>query len=781
MLNLRSYLKFLSRNKLYTFINVFGLSVSLMFVILIGNYAIGELTTDNFQANADRIYVLGYSEDDRIAYVPQCTSTHLDGRYPEIEKVCGITSMWTNKVEVLDKVTTDSRALGVSSTFFDMFSFEIIQGDKKNLFANKNSIILSERFAAKMFGDENPIGQRVQINDSLSYYVSGIAENFENSKFSYIDMIINEEDHIDRDMAAGKVMASTSMIFIQTFKGAGIISRQDDLAEYFRTFFWSWENDDSKNVVFTSFRDPLLIGIRIGVDGYGEDIYVITMLLIISGLVLAFAIFNYINLTVAQTSFRAKEMSTRRLLGASKYSIFMKMIFESTLLCGVAFVIGFFLAISCEPIANELIKNANISIIDDYSAMWIIYYITIIVTIGTISGLIPAIIIAKFKPIDVVKGSFTFKSKMTYNKIFITIQSVITILFIACSITVRAQVQYLLNADLGYNHKGVIRVEQWDFPKEDYFEKLKQVEQFYNILKQLPTVKRVGKIDYTPNRGCASIYNDSELGPISIYSTSCDSAALKIFDFEILEDNDVSGYGYWMNETAVEIMELVDQVGNLDRFKLRMPSNINCKGVIKDFVIGSIIRTDKHPYMLYHDDNIKPRTLLIEVEGDLMHSYREVEKAFKEMTDGAVFDAEFMSQEIAYHYNKYTRLSSILLIFTLVAILISSLGLLAISAFYIRQRSTEIAIRKVFGSTNTQVLKKLVWQFLRLVVVAFVIACPIIWYVMSEWLKEFPYRINLSVWIFLAAGAFTLLISFITVYWHSSIAANENPTKSIKK
>ena len=752
-----------------------------MFVILIGNYAIGELTIDNFHENADRIYVLGYSEDERVAYVPHCTSTHLEGIYPEIEMVCGITSMWPKKVEVLDNVTTDRDMLGVSSTFFDMFSFEIIQGDKKNLFANKNNVILSERFAAQMFGEENPIGQRVQINDSLSYYVSGVAENFENSKFSYVDMIINAEDHIDRDLVNGKTMASTSNIFIQTFKGADIISRQDDLAEYFRTFFWSWENDDSKNVIFTSFRDPLLIGMRTGGDGYGEDIYVITMLLIISGLVLAFAIFNYINLTVAQTSFRAKEMSTRRLLGASKYSIFIKMIFESTLLCGVAFVIGFFLAISCEPIANELIKNGNISLIDNSSTMWIIYYITIIITIGTISGLIPAIIISKFKPIDVVKGSFTFKSKMIYNKIFITIQSVITIVFIACSITVRAQVQYLLNADLGYNHKGVIRISQWDFPKEDYFERLKQVEQFYSILKQLPAVKRVGKIDYTPNWGAASIYNDSELGPINIYSTSCDSAALKIFDFEILKDHNLSGYGYWMNETAVEIMELVDQVGNLDEFKSHMPSNISCKGVIKDFVIGSIIRNETHPYMVYYREMIKPSTLLVEVEGDIMHSYREVEKAFKEMTDGAVFDVKFLSQEIEGHYDEYTRLSSILLIFTLVAILISSLGLLAISAFYIRQRSMEIAIRKVFGSTNSQVLKKLVWQFLRLVVISFFIACPIIWYVMSEWLKEFPYRIDLSAWIFLAAGAFTILISFITVYWQSSIAANENPTKSIKK
>ena len=212
-----------------------------------------------------------------------------------------------------------------------------------------------------------------------------------------------------------------------------------------------------------------------------------------------------------------------------------------------------------------------------------------------------------------------------------------------------------------------------------------------------------------------------------------------------------------------------------------MPSNISCKGVIKDFVIGSIMRNEKHPYMVYYREKIKPGTLLVEVEGDIMHSYREVEKAFKEMTDGAVFDVKFLSQEIEGHYDEYTRLSSILLIFTLVAILISSLGLLAISAFYIRQRSMEIAIRKVFGSTNSQVLKKLVWQFLRLVVISFFIACPIIWYVMSEWLKEFPYRIDLSAWIFLAAGAFTILISFITVYWQSSIAANENPTKSIKK
>lgn len=773
MLNLKSYINFLSRNKLYTFINVLGLSVSLMFIILTASYIAGEHTTDHFHENADQIYVLGNDQDLKTAYR---IGGHLESRYPDIEKTCAVLKV-RNRVEVSNRKFY-AESIAVDTSFFNMFSFKLKQGDVNQALVSRSSTVISERFAQKVFGNKDPIGQNIKVDDNV-FIVCGVVENFENTALSYVDMIITVENMsyfqpwaIEEDLKE-----RYAMIFIQTVKGSDLALKIDDILEYFKTSY-GWYNNtygDLKQVTLTPLKD-LYFTSKYGPNGVAErgSKYMINILLYICGLILVFAIFNYINLTIAQTSFRAKEMATRRLLGASKHSIFLKLIFESFLLCGVSFLVGLFFALSTEPYFNNLIET-DISIIDDFSIILLLFYLAFIVILGGITGLFPAIVVSRFKPIDVVKGVFTFKSKMIFSQLFIIIQNLITIIFIVWTITIVKQTRYMIDVDLGYNTEGIL---------SKFISNERERDLFYNRLKSLYVVKSVGASSLLPiginthNEMYSVPGGDKE---VELGLMACDSSTMEMFGFEILSDFKIAGNGVWANEAAVEVLRNNGGVSSVQNNRY----NFMIKGVIKDFMMGTASQGGVSP-MLFYVDDVAPyynhhHNILIEINGDLMDAYREIEAVYKEITRMDDFDAIFLDQRIDSHFDFHRKMITILMIFTFVAIIISSLGLLAMSVYFVRQRSMEIAVRKVIGSTNSQVLNKLVWQFLRLVVIAFVIACPISWYTMSEILMSEAYRIDLSVWIFISAGAFAILISFITVYWHCSIAANENPTKYIKK
>ena len=751
-----------------------------MFVILIANYTIGELTIDHFHENVDQLYILG--DSDKSESFGYRLGAKLQSRYPEIYKVCGVIDNMNNKsVETLNK-SYKANIIAVDTTFFDMFSFELLRGDRKSVLTSKNSVVISEQLANKIFGDLDPIGQKILVAKNFMCSVSGVVANFKDTSLKYTDMIIRMDgmNYFSSFALSETMNFRCAKIFIETVKGSDIASKAEDMTKYLKTFYWNHEDDSAKYLSFTLIKDRYFSDSFENGKGRKGDGFIITLLLVIGSLILIFAIFNYINLTVAQTGFRAKEMSTRRLLGASKQSIFIKMVFESTLLCTLSFLIAIFLVITIEPYANKLL-NTNINLIEDTSSTWMLFYAGFITILGFITGLLPAIVILKFKPIDVVNGSFMFKNKMIYSKVFIIIQSSITIVLIASLITVISQVKYMVTADLGYNQKGIISIVVMKSLIDE-----NNLRPFQDRLQSLPFVRNVGVTIGLPiNSGLKSgTYNIDGIGDgVYTHILECDSVAMKIFGIKIIQDNQAIRDGVYLNETAMKMLNVKSGAKMFTGLKNKYnEGDFRIRGILKDFRMGDLVLGSVKPLVLYLNENMKQiGQLLVEVDGDLIESYMEITKVYKEFVDVDEVPAQFIEQQVVECYAKYIRLSKIISIFTLIAIIISTLGLLAMSAYFIRQRSTEIAVRKVFGSTNTQVLKKLVWQFLRLVVVAFFIACPIIWYVMSEWLKEFPYRINLSVWIFLAAGAFTLLISFITVYWHSSIAANENPTKSIKK
>lgn len=788
-LNFRSFFNFLGRNKLYAAINIFGLSVSLMFVILIADYTLRQLTCDDYHAKADRIYVIGNEECITSGYYLQ---KYLRDRYPEIESTCAVavsgqSTDATQPVEVgLQKYS--ATILFADTTFFRIFDYQLLDGDREQVLASRDNVVLSESFARKVFGTFNPMGQVIRFPDEeKSYVVSGVVRDIDRSVIPNMDIIMRAERLCDINSANDEHMSNSGAVttFILARPGADLTAKIPDMLDYFKEIYWIYKGNVYQHVTLTPLRDVYFLS-QNNDGGFNYGSWPFVMILFgVGAVILLFAVMNYINLTVAQTGFRAKEMAARRLLGASRGEIILKLILESTFLCVVAFVIALFLAAAVEPGASRLL-GSKIGVWQDMTPAVVACYAAFIVVLGVVAGFIPAMMVSRYKPVDIVRGSFRHRTKMFYSKVLITIQNVITIVLIATSLTIGLQIRHLISAPMGYNTADILDVST------EIFTGKPQIAQFREELLREPCVEAVALGCGTPHdRGNN---NTMQYGPdrmIGFQIFIGDSTYFRILGLERLRDNHLAtredgNNALFVNQYALQALGIAEDATN---FKVgeNYTYNYDIAGVYRDFQLGSALDELQPVLLKYYDSpeeflkKAYPWNILVKIHGDKTAAYNTVKSVFERISDGAVFTgAEYIEQEIEADYADQRRILHIVGIFTLVAILISALGLVAMSTYYIQQKEQEVAVRKVFGSTRGEVLTRLVGNFMRLVGAAFVIAVPVAWYLLERWLQDYSVRISLSPLIFLASGAFAAVVAFVAVFWQSSRAADSNPIDSIK-
>jgi ABC-type transport system, involved in lipoprotein release, permease component len=770
LLNIKSYVKFLSRNKVFTAINIFGLSVSLMFVILIMVYVGQGLSTDRFQKNADKIYVIGNENGIGFAWR---IGERVAERYPEIEKMCPVVS-YTDFASFIGDKKYKADILLTDTTFFDMFTFPLAQGDTKTVLSAKNYAVISESFARKAFSDRDPLGQFIKLNDSVTVMVNGIIKDMKNSTIPYSDIIIKMDNvrffngSLDTD---GGDNALGVQVFFQTVAGADIQAKSTDVEEFLKEIFWIYKRDIFKKVEFIPLKD-IYFSERPQFNSLIQSSWSFVVVFMVVGiLILIFAVINYINLTVAQTGSRAKEMATRRLLGSSRGELFNRLIFESSIICVISFLIGLFLAFAALPFANDLLQT-KIDLTSFFNLENGLVVLLAILAVGFISGLLPAIIISNSKPIDIVRGGFRTKTKMVFSKVFITFQNVITIMLLAASLTMVLQINHMINAPLGYNTTNLMYVPTYQFESRE------KVDAFVNETRQLATVKRVAYSQGVPfNRGnnYTMIYKEKN---ISTQMLIGDSTFFDMLGFNVIHrNNEVSGNQTFVNEQMLletehpmDVTEIVFEGGN----------TFHVAGVIRDFQLGNILGKKQPVFVeIRKVSDIYPWNVLIETEGDPFVARNQIKEVY-ERVSLLEFTGEYTDEQIEKSYAEQSRMAKLVIVFSIIAIIISLLGLLAMSTYFIQQRSREVSVRKVFGSSNREVLVKLVTTFLNYVLIAFVLATPVIWYIMKGWLSDYSYRITLYPWIFGAAGLFCFMIALVTVFFQSWHAANSNPVESIK-
>ncbi len=778
---MKSYLKFLSRNKAYAAIDIFGLAVSMMFVILIGCYSWQETHIDKQHSKAGRMYYLGFDmAGEKFMGGHWREQFLLKQKFPEIENSTAIfrDTRWLE----YESSPVETNCLFVDSTFYDIFDFKLIQGDPKTALDNPAGIVVSEEYARRVWGDKDPMGQSILFNtEEKPFVVTGVMEPMTNTAFMTsdkrpVDMLLNfymmkhvNPSIINRNMSN----ASGADIILLAKEGHDLTKRKKEYETALKDQFWilNLPEDDIRLDVYP-FEESYFSEIHSGNLNYGDG--KLLKLLFSAGLViLLFAIMNYINLTVALAGKRAKEMATRRLLGEGRLQIMWRLIGESSILCAISMIIGIALAFAMQPYASALLETPiDIAGCANVTTIGLLFFI--LAVMGVTSGIIPAVMLSSMKPIEAVKGAFSRKSNMVFGKFFIVVQNVATITMVASAITMYCQVQHLINAPLGYDTEGIMVI--------DYQYIMDNDKLFKNELMKLPCVEKVSFSAGYPLQGGNNNTFIYEGKTISLQMFIVDSVFMDVFGLKLKKDNHVaSNIKTYFDMRAINELGLTE---NSLEFQYKEEKN-TIAGIVEEFHLRDIL-SDQHPLLIVESnlEDFMPWNVLIKVRGDKKDALDQVkgvfEKYFSTQYSDRAFDKPYISQQLESHFEDQKRLSVIISIFAIIAVMISMLGLIAMSTYYVRQRSLDIAVRKVMGGTSMEVLSHLVRTFMLYVVIAAVVSIPVIYYVMNDWLSDFTYRISIYWWIYAASALLAIIICFVSVAAQCSKAANTNPINSLK-
>ena len=785
---MKSYFKFLSRNKAYTFINVAGLVVSLMFIILMGDYTWRQYSIDSWHKNADRIYLMG--NQTSFAMLPQAAK-QIQNMCPEIEQKCCVMSL-RGKIryqqqEVKDEQGENGIIMVADSTFFQFFDFELKAGDRLTALDAPDKCVITERLAKQLFADRNPIGESLQIigegevdpsnnvyDSTLVYTVSAVAKNFDYTALPNETQIIASMERYPQicgsefenySYAFGSAGACKAFFMLRP--DMSINSKQkaisDMLNKNFSPFWGEYK------VSITPLKDIMFDPQNDGNGLLKGDKTRLHILLAAVLAILFFAVSNYINLTVANTGFRAKEMATRRLFGSSQREISWKLIAESTLMVAVSFAIGLVLALCFQQDAANMFKG-KIALIEDINIMSVGICLAFILLVGFISGILPSWQMSRFQPIDIVKGNFRFRSKMILGRLFIILQNVISVTMLTASLVIWLQLRYLINAPLGFNTKNLFYV----ICPEEKSQAVKAQ------LEKIPFVEKIGTFSGSTFTsyyvGVFGVRQGDKYVPL--FETDMDKTTWELLALQIKKDYGTSDNGFYLNEEALRQLNYTEETREIDWGNGGEKDLI--AGVFND--IHSInVLAPMQPFAIRIKENKEFPWFLVKTNGD-----RKAKAYFRDvMKDLGLEDSEVgtvLSIEdcIADTFEDQQNTLKIITLFTIIAVIISVMGYVGMSLFFIRQRQKEIGIRKIMGSTSGEVMVLMLRIFCSPLLLSFVIAVPLSWYIMRDWLTNFSYRITLSPWIFAATCAFALLVAILSVGFQIIKAVRTNPIESIK-
>ena len=772
---MKSFWNFLKKNKLYGAINLVGLTVSMAFVLLLAVYVQRQLTTDSFQKNADRIYVIANEDNVTMGY---WLDKHLKNNFPEIEKGCCVANVASADAFTIGGELVYGSTMAADSTFFEMFSYDLVEGNKADWRVSWDRCMVSREFANVHFGDKDPIGQVVTYNNgNYQLTVCGIYEDFGNSILKAPDVLLRGEimTKINSANNEGMSNAGSGICFVMAYPDADLQARQGDILDWCEKNFWVYKSQYDK-VRLIPLRDMYFLneGIRYGSDTiqFGNRSFV-NLLLAMCILLLAFAVLNYINMTTALTGFRAKEMATRRLVGADKRSIFLKVIAESTLICGISMLLAILLAEALSPAVSRMLEY-QVSIFKAITPVNVLLVLGFIVILGILSGLVPALLIQQAQPIEIVRGTLRLKTKTVYSKVIIVVQNVVAVVMLVSALTIGLQIRHMVSADLGYNTKDILVVD-------NAFGQTGQIRPLLDTWREEPCVEEVGQGDGIPLGGTNNWTMEMPDGHwVSFQQIQGDDKYFDILGLKVKQDNHQPNK-WWLNEYAFKQIGIEETA---TEFQTAQNGTRSIGGIYYDFKIRPL-EQDQSAAMIYNrgenPDDDYPWVLLVKTTGDQAAAKKRVEAVAGEVFPGRLFEGQYIEEMIADGFKDESRVLKIVLIFTLLSVLVSALGLFAMSSYYMQQEIRSVSVKKVFGADYSGVLKELVLSFMKMVGIAFVIGVPIAWFIMNRWLSGYGHRIDLHWWIFALAGLAVAFIAAISVLYQSIKTARTNPAEALKK
>lgn len=768
---MKSYLRFLGRNKLYTVIETAGLAVALAFVLILSSYIIDDLSTDRDIRHKDEILVC-----HNVGQLWSHSKLHETfEKIPEIESYCRFTDEGIGIDIRKDDASYYQMAMYVSENFFEFMGYSLIAGNASDVLKEKRSVVLSDTFAGKIFQDENPIGQQLAFVDKDSgnkpflntLTVTGVFKKPAKTTVMKHDIILNiQENRYMNDAAESNSHAN----LIKVTEGTDLDSLSRKIYETAAEngYFWYAEKF-APPVMLTGF-DRLDINMATSEETIFinlPDRKMARTLIIACLILLIFAILNYISLTVAFARFRTKEMATRALLGSDKASLTLRSLTESLLLTTTAFTMGAMLAMLIQKRASLLLARDITILSNPAEIAWGAF---IIVVLSALTSIIPAYISSGTKPVDVIKGNARHLDKSILGKLFIGFQAALCMACITVAMTLWMQTEKMIDTPLGYNTEDIVYVDGFPMNADEE-------------LKAMPFIKRIGHLSNLPiqgtDRGRTIKLGDEKIFISSIY---CDTTALSILGIDILESyKEVSPWDFLLTEsTAGRLRNICSSKGiPHEQIKSRY------SGVTSDIRSGNFSTSSEDFTGIMIADDIWYDPFVVEIIGDPYDAIRKIRECLEdiELDRNYLFELKINTVRdlIKESYIKERNNFILIGIFSLLCIMLTAMAVLALSSHYAQMSAHDTAVRKVFGTSRRTVFWRTVLGFAAPVCAGALIATPITYYHIGRWLEAYTVRIPNSPIIYAAALAILLTVTVASVSAQALRLMRTNPADVLKK
>ncbi|MBN2861775.1 MAG: ABC transporter permease [Bacteroidales bacterium] len=774
-----------SKNKISFLINIVGFAIGMSCVIIIALWIYDEQNYDTFNKNKKSIYRVTTFYDkykwEGLALTPAPLTPVAKNQVPELTNATRLFSCPPVTMQSGEKIFNEQNGIFADPSFLDIFSYPLIYGSSETIFQNDYSIILTQKLAYKYFNNENPVGKQVIVDGDL-LTIDGVLKDIPHNSHLQFDFIV--PFNLIGQPLWGNMSFQT---YVQLSKETDPIVVADKLTSLANTNCPQIQ----QGAIFQ--LQPLK---KIHLDGNNEFNYTDTgnidnvfLFATIACLILFIACFNFINLTTIQSEIRNKEIGIRKVNGANRKQLKYQFLIESILLTFVAICIAFGLSKLLLPYFNQISDKQLVLDFSDFRVMISLFVIT--VGTGIIAGFYPALYLASRNPLSALKDAFFSPAQKKSNqlltrKILVVMQFTFSLALITSTLLIYNQIKYIQNKDLGFNKEKIIFIPLKNQIASHY-------QTFKNELLKLSNIQSVTAQDYliasTNNRTTNYDWENKEEGEsIDMIVSQVDYDFFETLDLPVMRGRSFSfnfntdkETGFILNEEAIAKMDIENPIGKYFSYNDKRGQII---GVVKNANLESLHRKiNPHVFHLINDPaSITNNGIaLIKLNGvEIPGTLKSIESVFKDLCNDAPFEYYFLDKVFDNLYKSEQRTGKIVVCFTVLAILISCLGLFGLARFSAQRRTKEIGIRKVNGAKVSEILALLNKDFVKWVAIAFVIATPIAWYAMNKWLENFAYKTKLSWWIFAMAGLLALGIALLTVSWQSWRAATRNPVEALR-
>jgi putative ABC transport system permease protein len=783
---LKNYIKTawrnLVKNKFYSVINIFGLTVGLAIGILILVWVQDELSFDGFHKNAKDIYrveLFGGTGNSRQIYSWGVAPIGVMAKQqlPQVKEVVRITGNYDYSLyKYQDKVFADQQNAYTDPAFFSMFDFHLILGNQARPFTDDHSVVITQKTAQKFFGDQDPIGKVIVADvNKANFVVSGVIADFPKNSSLNFDMLMPFSLHVKKMLAdKNDINNNFSFLnyitFLQMKPGASI----KGLTTKIRQIHLNHKPDDTDaEYLLLPLTKMRLYNGDLSDNGIGT----VRIFIIIAVLILVIACINYVNLSTARSMLRSKEISMRKIIGAAKIQLFIQFIVETALLFSFAALLAIGLVFMLMPAFNHLVNKEMSLNLGDYH-IWLILLGAITGTLAA-SSIYPALLLSSFEPLKALKGKISAGiGDVLFRKILVVTQFVFSIVLIIGTMIITGQLNYIRQKDLGYDKTNVLSF--W----------MRDMTSHYDAVKA-ELLKQPGVLDVTRSnqnvirfRGFSGDLDWDGKDPkqnMMIHTIVADKDLPSFFKMKFKEGGPFTSSTsdtahFILNEAAIKEMGITNPIGK--RFRMQGNKGV-IVGVVKDFHYASMKEKIAPAMFWYSPQNFG--TIYIKTTGrDAQKAINAAQKLFKQYNGEYPFTYSFLDEVFNNMYQNEQQEGKLFTYFASIAIFISCLGLLGLAAYTAQVRTREIGVRKVLGASVSGIVGLLAKDFIKLVFIAIVIASPLAWYAMYKWLQGFAYKINVGWQVFALAGLLAVFIAFATISFQAIKAALTNPVKSLR-